>query len=274
MTAPPNAANSFGICTSVFGHRHALTAAKIRRLEATGIEWIEIAALQAQHLNVFDERRVDELVAAAAESPLKVWSLHAPFCGIAMDDADTRADGLRKLLQAARVAERFGAGCIVVHPGRDVPSVDRQREVQWTRDAVAGGLDSMPQGMTLALETMGKSSIGGPIDEMLAILEGFDPARSGICLDTGHVNQEGDVIAYTRAVAGRIATVHLHDNYGDHDDHALPGEGNLDWPAVIAAMREAGYLGPLMGECGLENATAEETAEEYVRRMRQYQGGL
>jgi len=270
LTAPPAAANSLGICTSVFGHRHALTAAKVRRLEDTGIEWIEIAALQTQHLNVFDERRVDELVAAVAESPLKVWSLHAPFCGIAMDDADTRADGLRKLLQAARVAERFGAGCIVVHPGRDVPSVDRRREVQWTRDAVAGALGSMPQGVKLALETMGEKSIGGPSQEMLGILDGFEPAQVAICLDTGHVNQGGDVIAYARAVAGRITTVHLHDNYGDHDDHALPGEGNLDWPAVLAALRAAGYQGPLICEGGSTQLSPEETTREYVRRMRQF----
>lgn len=270
MTTSPTTLDSLGICTSVFGHRLALTAAKIRRLEATGIQWIEIAALQTQHLNVFDDQRVDELVAALAESPLKVWSLHAPFCGIAMDDADTRADGLRKLVRAARVAERFGAGCIVVHPGRDVPSGDRQREIQWTRDGVAKALDSMPQSVKLALETMGTKSIGGPSEEMLGILDGFQPARVGICLDTGHVNVGGDVIAYAGVVAGRITTVHLHDNNGDRDDHALPGEGNLDWPAVIAALRAARHQGPLICEAGSAELSAEETTREYVRRMRRF----
>jgi sugar phosphate isomerase/epimerase len=269
---PSNAgiAEAIGICTSVVGHRHALTPAKLRMLAESGVEWIEIAALQSQHLNIFDAGRVEELAAALARLQLRVWSLHAPFCGLAMDDADTRADGLRKLLQAARLAERFGALGVVVHPGRDMPSVDRAREVAWTREGIARALDGMPDGVSLALETMGIGSIGGPAHEMLAILEGLDRARVGICLDTGHVNTGGDVLEYIGAVAGHILTVHLHDNYGDRDAHDLPGNGNLDWPALLGALRRAGYGGPLIGECGLERLSSCETATEFIRRMRAY----
>ncbi|MBN2583456.1 MAG: sugar phosphate isomerase/epimerase [Planctomycetes bacterium] len=258
---------NLGICTSVFGHRDALTAAKVRRLEQTGIAWIEIAALQSHHLNLFDTERVDEIIAAIESSSLKVWSLHAPFSGIAMDDPDTREDGLRKIVQAARVAARFGAKAVVVHPGRDVPSRNRDQEFRWTHEAMGRAVDLTPASVVLAMETMSLESLGGLPDEMLALLDGLDASRVGICLDSGHVHQGRNVPDYIRQVSGRIATVHLHDNYGDHDDHALPGEGNQDWPSVLAALRAAGYDGPLMGECGLEDATPEEAVGEYIRRM-------
>jgi sugar phosphate isomerase/epimerase len=267
------ASESLGICTSVFGHRHALTAGKIRRLAETGIEWAEIAALQSHHLNVFDAERVEELLAAIAETPLRVWSFHAPFCGLAMDDADTRADGLRKLVQASRVAERFGAGWMVVHPGRDVPSVDREREIGWTRDGLARALDAMPASVGLALETMGRKSLGGPAEEMTAVLAGSDPARVGVCFDTGHVNTGGRLLEHMHDLTGRIVSVHLHDNHGDRDAHDLPGEGNIDWPATLRALREAGYAGPLIGECDSAHLTPIETVLEYVRRMRQHTSG-
>jgi len=249
-----------------------MTPAKIEQLRDTGIEWIEIAALQTQHLNLFDDERVGEVVAAVEAGPLKVWSLHAPFCGIAMDDADTREDGLRKLLQAGRVARRFGARCVVVHPGRDVPSLDRRREVRWTREAMARAVDAVDAEIALAIETMGASSLGGAADEMLQIVDGFDTDRVGICMDSGHLNIGRDPVEFIRATAGRITTVHLHDNDGTGDAHALPGEGNIDWPRLLVALRESGYAGPLICEGGQEGMTGSQTVREYARRMRRLLG--
>jgi len=264
--------HGLGACTSVFGHRDALSAGKLRELAATGIAWVEVAALQTQHVNLFDGKRVDELVAAVEGLPLGVWSLHAPFCGLAMDDAGTRADGLRKLRQAVAVARRFGATAVVVHPGRDVPSVDRRRELSWMREGLERAAADLPPGMVLAVETMGARSLAGPAEEMLEVVGELPADRVGICLDTGHVNQGGDPAAYAAAVAGRIVSVHLHDNAGDRDAHALPGEGNIDWPACLDAIRRAGYRGPWMCEAGIEssNLSAAETVGEFVRRMAAY----
>ena len=269
-----DATDTMGICTSVFGHRHALTPAKLRRLGETGIRWIEIAALQTQHLNLFDAQRVDEVAEALDALPCNVWSLHAPFCGLAMDDPDTRADGLRKLRQAVRAAQRFGAVRIIVHPGRDVPSADRPRELQWLRDGFARAAEHLPPGMVLALETMGLQSLAGPHAEMLDVIGGLDDPRVGVCLDTGHVHTGGDPAAYARAVAGLIATVHLHDNAGDRDAHAMPGEGTIRWPECLSAIRDAGYTGPWICEAGLEAApttlSPTDLVRQFVRRMTAY----
>jgi sugar phosphate isomerase/epimerase len=121
--------------------------------------------------------------------------------------------------------------------------------------------------MTVAMETMSASSIGGPVEEMKAILDGFDPARVGMCLDTGHVHCGGDPAAFAREMTGRIVTVHLHDNAGDRDAHALPGEGTIDWPVVLAAIRTAGYAGPWINEGAGPGLAPEAIVRSFVERM-------
>jgi sugar phosphate isomerase/epimerase len=263
---PAAAVGAVGTATSVFGHRDALSPAKLRALADLGIDWIEIAALQYQHLNVFDAERVDELAAALDGLPLGVWSVHAPFCGLAMDDPDTRAEGLRTLRQAARVAARLGAARVVVHPGRDVPSADTGRELAWLRDGLARLADRLSEGIVLAVETMSPRSLAGPAEDLLDVVGPLDPQRVGVCFDTGHVHTGGDVAEYAARLSGRIVTVHLHDNAGDRDAHALPGDGTIDWPRALGALRAAGYGGPWISE----GADLSLPPLESVRRFRQF----
>ena len=39
-----------------------------------------------------------------------------------------------------------------------------------------------------------------------------------------------------------IAT-HVHDNRGRTDDHLVPFEGTIDWPAALTAVQKVGYDG-------------------------------
>jgi sugar phosphate isomerase/epimerase len=269
MTASTLAGPAFGMATSVFGHRLALTPAKIKQLAGTGVEWIEISALQEQHLGVWDSESVNALLAARQTLGLKVWSFHAPFCGIAMDDADTRADGVRRIIQSARVAQQLGATRVVVHPGRDVPVINAAREQQWTVENTLRALEKMPDGMCLALETMGTGA-----DILQNMLARLPAERVGACVDTGHVNLQMDVAACIAGLSGRVMSVHLQDNHGQADDHLLPGSGRINWPAVLTALRQAGYRGVLMCEGGDPGNDPAANAREYARRMREWCGAL
>jgi sugar phosphate isomerase/epimerase len=35
----------------------------------------------------------------------------------------------------------------------------------------------------------------------------------------------------------RIASVHIHDNHAVKDEHLWPGDGNIDWPAAVKALK-------------------------------------
>lgn len=91
----------------------------------------------------------------------------------------------------------------------------------------------------------------------------------GICLDTGHANMtwHEELCKVIRQYKERIYTVHIHDNFGDSDSHALPGEGNINWENVMRALAESAYEPPLL----LELCYYEKDPEDFLRRA--YEAG-
>ena len=71
-----------------------------------------------------------------------------------------------------------------------------------------------------------------------------------VCLDTGHCNLSGDAPLpdMVRALGSRLKTLHIHDNYGIHDEHMPPGFGNIDWDAFMEALRDINYTGDFVYE--------------------------
>lgn len=86
----------------------------------------------------------------------------------------------------------------------------------------------------------------------------------GLCYDTGHANmiwgrQAPEILA---KYGERIFAVHLHDNHGKADEHLIPGEGTIDWQAVMEAVARSAYQAPLV----LELVCGEKDADEYLRK--------
>jgi sugar phosphate isomerase/epimerase len=55
--------------------------------------------------------------------------------------------------------------------------------------------------------------------------------------------------------AGVIGHVHLDDNYGFHDDHLAPGEGNAPIRDMVKLLKEKGYNGEMIVEPGADYTT-------------------
>jgi hypothetical protein len=63
-----------------------------------------------------------------------------------------------------------------------------------------------------------------------------------ICFDAGHAHLAGDAREALGILRERVASVHLHDNRGEKDEHLLPfegGEGGMDWPGLMQDLSEA-----------------------------------
>lgn len=54
---------------------------------------------------------------------------------------------------------------------------------------------------------------------------------------------------------GILGHVHIDDNYGYHDDHLAPGEGNAPIRDMVKLLREKGYRGELIVEPGADYTT-------------------
>lgn len=85
--------------------------------------------------------------------------------------------------------------------------------------------------------------------ELIELVDSFDDNSVGICWDTGHAHiQHLDQGKAIRAMGRRLRATHIQDNDGRSDQHLLPFYGNIDWPAIINALKAIPYEGDLTYE--------------------------
>lgn len=71
-----------------------------------------------------------------------------------------------------------------------------------------------------------------------------------LTLDVGHLYAvwEGDPVRVIERAGPRLANVHLEDHRRGVHEHLLPGEGEVDFAAVVGALERSGYGGPVCFE--------------------------
>src|SRR5205807_10185084 len=93
-----------------------------------------------------------------------------------------------------------------------------------------------------------------------------EAADIGICLDVGHAYLDGDVVETIETVSEHLLAVEIDDNQGRADDHLLPLDGSIDWPATLTSVQKVGYDGPLIFEIAGRGSTKDILAR--ARRAR------
>jgi sugar phosphate isomerase/epimerase len=250
----------FGLSTHLF-HNTQLERRHLELIAAHGFDWVEIFATRT-HVDYGDARRVAEVREWLTRLNLHAWSLHAPITtsfangawgraySTASPDADVRQEAIAETLTAIGAARDLGCSTIVLHlglpDGQPIPPGDNDA------GAARRSLEPIAEACTahdvqLALEVIpNRLSTASAIFEWL---EGdLDLGRAGACLDVGHANLTGGAPEAVELLSGHIVTTHIHDNRGRADDHLVPFEGNIDWPATVMALSKIGYGGPLMLE--------------------------
>lgn len=86
------------------------------------------------------------------------------------------------------------------------------------------------------------------------------------CLDIGHAEMRGintSCVEMIKALGSRLQALHIHDNDQWHDSHQLPGTMQIDFTAIVHALKEIGYTGyfTLEAERFLNAYTAENVFE-------------
>ena len=187
----------------------------------------------------------------AADLGLRVWAVHGTLDVLAaMGTERERRAAVDDEIRAMEAVAVYAPCPYVIHylcrntepEGRE----DWKRVVERLHERAAA------LGFVLALETvpMIPSEQGGlpylvQSAEAADFVRGFQSPHVGVCLDVNHVNLTEDLADAARHFAGLIATVHLSDNHGVHEEHLPPGEGTINWLPALRAIYEAGYAGPL-----------------------------
>ena len=249
----------FGISSHLF-HGHPLDRRHLETLSAHGFALVELFATRS-HVDYRDPKRIDEIAGWLSELRMTAGSMHAPICdsfrdgvwGRAFSNASSqaalRAEAIDETIAAMDAARRLGCGTIVLHlgvpRGQPIPAGDNDAgAVRRSLDAIAQA--AADRGLRLALEVM-PNDLSTP-DSLSGFLDELEMPAAGVCLDFGHAHLMGGAPEAAEALSGEIITTHVHDNKGTLDNHLVPFEGTIDWPATLTAMWKIGYEGPLIFE--------------------------
>lgn len=149
-----------------------------------------------------------------------------------------------------RGCEILGVKHIVIHSGGEpLKEEERAERVERAGEKLPLLADVAEKyGADICIEVLPRTCLGRDSDEILKMLAYDDRLR--VCLDTNHIFRESEV-DFIRKIGKKIVTTHISDRDDINERHWLPGEGILDWVAIMDALDEIGYDGDWIYESGL-----------------------
>jgi deoxyribonuclease-4 len=166
----------------------------IRELHELRLDCLEIEFVRGVKLGSDTAAKIKEKASALGIS----LSVHAPYyVNLNSPEPGKRFQSQDHLLRSARAAEQCGAKCVVFHAGYYGPSTPERTYAVIKKDLaeVTSILRSERNPAVLRIETMGKRSQFGSLDEVLSLcqdIEGLAP-----CLDFSHLYaREGKANSY------------------------------------------------------------------------------
>lgn len=98
------------------------------------------------------------------------------------------------------------------------------------------------------------------------ILSNITYSNVGVCFDSGHYHchfkDEFDFYKFK----DRILCVHIHDNFGESDEHLIPFDGNLEYNKVIEGLKIANYSGDMILELCYRNNYLDISSLEFYKK--------
>ena len=228
------------------------------------------------------------------------------FCPVTLHDPARAPASLEQATHTARLLADLGSQVLVLADAGSAERLARAGRVRpedglagdaWRR--LAGGLETLAgRVQALGLRATFHPHAGTYVEtaaEVDRLMELVPVGAIGLCLDTGHLAFGGaDPVAVCKRYASRVWHVHAKDVRASVLDAArrqeldFPtavgsgvcaplGQGSVDFPALLAALRAVGYAGWLVveqdirlgpqwpaGGSPLENA---RTSREYLERV-------
>ncbi len=82
------------------------------------------------------------------------------------------------------------------------------------------------------------------------VLEKVNSPFLGACLDTGHAHAlvKTDLLPWLEGYEHWLKYIHLHDNFGERDQHLSVGEGSINFAGFFKKLKEMNYDSILMNE--------------------------
>lgn len=231
-----------------------VTPELLGQIADAGFQGVELFCSRS-HFDYSSRAEIQAMASALETHKLSLESLHAPTSrdlsatreggtplSICEVERVRRIEAMDELKRAIDVAEDLPYSRMILHMGGSRETADPRK-----RDAAFSTLEHLVLhahrcGVTICLENT-TSEMGDP-----AYLRAFvDETRlSGLRFnfDIGHAHlsdgpEEERVDKSFDSLRDLVASVHLHDNHGDKDEHLPPYSGSIDWPVAVKMLKTA-----------------------------------
>jgi len=241
----------YGLSTRLFAGER-LGSRLLDRIFEAGFRQIEIFGAP-EHFNYRDPHHVRDVAQWFSDLGVALHSLHAPLFsepgsgrrgGFAISVAYTQRrlqiDSMDEIKRTLEAAERLPFRFLVLHLGLENDEFGLDRF-----DAAFTSLEHLrifakERGVTLLLENA-PGEVNTPV-RLVEFLDYTHLRNVGVCFDAGHAHLAGSAREAFGILRERVASIHLHDNRGEKDDHLLPfegGEGGIDWLGLMQDLSAA-----------------------------------
>lgn len=207
----------------------------------------------------------DEELAAWGKREL---SIHGPC--VAIDLADpAQTDFVQIYAKTFAYAKKCNAKFVVVHSNETIVGNPEEAKARVLECFELLFKLAENYGVQIVIENVGllpKHNYLFTLPDFLDIFKKFPQAKA--LLDTGHAHVNGwDLAEVVRALGPTLIAFHLHDNDGKGDQHLPIGQGNTDWDAFFAAVKEYVPNPTFVLEycCGFSNTQA---LEEHIDELK------
>jgi len=162
---------------------------------------------------------------------------------------------------AIRCAAWLGSDCVSIWSGVPDDDANLATALRRLEDRLPRVLDMADrEDVTIAFEPE-PGMVVDTTDGFDRLLETIDHPRLRLTLDIGHLHCQGEPIAETIAThASRLVNVHIEDMRRGRHEHLMFGEGEIAFPPVAEALREADYKGGVYVELSRHSATGPDSA--------------
>ena len=190
------------------------------------------------------------------ERGIAAGTVHAPMRRnvLGAPEEGWRAEQVQVLASYLRFAGAIGAAGVVIHPVPNpifVTDPERPELPGLIAAATRRSLDELVEvaaeaGVCILLENL-PYACSYPflnMSELRPLVDGYPAEALGLVVDTGHAWTRGcDPVEEILVAGSRLRGTHLQDVDGEdpQDNHWVPGQGDLDWDGIRAALSEVGY---------------------------------
>ncbi|MEW6358504.1 MAG: sugar phosphate isomerase/epimerase family protein [Planctomycetota bacterium] len=147
-------------------------------------------------------------------------------------------------------AANLGADPMTIHLGSYDPNTGRDETMRRVVEAIEqAAFAAEEKSIVIAVENFtlchGEFFLGDRTEDFDLLFGEVSSPAVGLNLDIGHANITGNLEELLTRFGDRLRNIHLHDTDGKTDGHAPPGEGTVDWPGLLDALKSIPYTGPI-----------------------------